>query len=50
MLSAIVIKLDGENEPVKKVKKRSVWMKPWLKKPPTSKCIPKHISETALER
>ena len=31
MLSAIVIKLDGENEPVKKGKKRSVWMKPWLK-------------------
>ena len=31
MLLAIVIKLDGENKPVKKGKKRSVWMKPWLK-------------------
>ena len=30
MLSAIGVKLDGEDEQVKKRKKRSVWMKPWL--------------------
>ena len=32
MLLAIGVKLDGEDEQVKKRKKRSVWMKPWLKK------------------
>ena len=31
MLLAIGVKLDGEDEQVKKRKKRSVWMKPWLK-------------------
>ena len=31
MLLAIGVKLDGEDEQVKKGKKRSVWMKPWLK-------------------
>ena len=31
MLLAIEVKLDGEDEQVKKGKKRSVWMKPWLK-------------------
>ena len=31
MLLAIGVKLDGEYEQVKKRKKRSVWMKPWLK-------------------
>ena len=30
MLSAIGVKLDREDEQVKKRKKRSVWMKPWL--------------------
>ena len=30
MLLAIGVKLDGEEEQVKKRKKRSVWMKPWL--------------------
>ena len=30
MLLAIGVKLDGEDEQVKKRKKRSVWMKPWL--------------------
>ena len=30
MLLANRIKLDGEDEQVKKRKKRSVWMKPWL--------------------
>ena len=30
ILLAIGVKLDGEDEPVKKRKKRSVWMKPWL--------------------
>ena len=32
MLLAIGVKLDGEDEQVKKREKRSVWMKPWLKK------------------
>ena len=31
MLSDFWVKLDGEDEQVKKRKKRSVWMKPWLK-------------------
>ena len=31
MLLAIKVKLDGEDEQSKKSKKRSVWMKPWLK-------------------
>ena len=31
MLSAIGVKLDGEDEQVKKRKKRSAWMKPLLK-------------------
>ena len=31
MLLAIGLKFDGEDEQVKKRKKRSVWMKPWLK-------------------
>ena len=31
MLLEIELKLDGEDEQVKKRKKRSVWMKPWLK-------------------
>ena len=31
MLFAIGVKLVGEDEQVKKRKKRSVWMKPWLK-------------------
>ena len=31
MLLAIGVKLDGEDEQGKKRKKRSVWMKPWLK-------------------
>ena len=31
MLLAIGVKLDGEDKQVKKRKKRSVWMKPWLK-------------------
>ena len=31
MLVAIAVKLDGEDEPVKKRKKRSDWMKPRLK-------------------
>ena len=30
MLLAIRVKLDGEDEQIKKRKKRSVWMKPWL--------------------
>ena len=30
MLLAIGVKLDGEDEQVKKRKKRSVWIKPWL--------------------
>ena len=34
MLLAIGVKLDGEDEQVKKREKRSVWMKPWLKKCP----------------
>ena len=33
MLLPIAVKLDGEDEQVKKGKKRSVWMKPWLKSP-----------------
>ena len=32
MLLAIWVKLEGEDEQAKKRKKRSVWMKPWLKK------------------
>ena len=31
MLSAIGVKLDGEDEQIKKSKKRSVWLKPLLK-------------------
>ena len=31
MLLEIELKLDGEDEQVKKRKKRPVWMKPWLK-------------------
>ena len=31
MLLAIRVKLDGEDEQGKKRKKRSAWMKPWLK-------------------
>ena len=31
MLLAIEVKLDEEDEQVKKRKKRPVWMKPWLK-------------------
>ena len=31
MMLAIGVKLDGEDEQVKKRKKRSVWIKPWLK-------------------
>ena len=31
MFLAIGVKLDGEDVQVKKRKKRSVWMKPWLK-------------------
>ena len=31
MLLAIGVKLDGEDEQVKKTRKRSVWMNPWLK-------------------
>ena len=31
MLLAIRVKLVGENEQVKKWKKRSVWMKTWLR-------------------
>ena len=30
MLLAIGVKLDGEDEQVKKRKKTSFWMKPWL--------------------
>ena len=30
MLLAIRVKLDGEDEQIKKRKKISVWMKPWL--------------------
>ena len=33
MLLSIGLKLDGEEEQVKKGKKRSVWMKPWLRSP-----------------
>ena len=32
MLLAIRVKLDGEDEQVKKRKKRSILMKPWLEK------------------
>ena len=31
MFLAIGVQLDGEDEQVKKRKRRSVWMKPWLK-------------------
>ena len=31
MLLAIGVKLDGEDEQVKKRKKKPVWMKPWLR-------------------
>ena len=31
MMLAIGVKLDGEDEQVKKRKKRSIWIKPWLK-------------------
>ena len=31
MVLAIGVKLDGEDDNVKKRKRRSVWMKPWVK-------------------
>ena len=47
MLLTIEVKLDGEDEQVKK-KKRSVWMKPWIQ---SRLCTiaQKFISGTTLE-
>ena len=49
MLLAIGVKLDGENEQVKKGKNICL-DEIMFKKPPTYKCIPKYISGTTLER
>ena len=49
MLLAIGVKLDGENEQVKKGKNICL-DEIMVKKPPTYKCIPKYISGTTLER
>ena len=45
----IMLKLDGENEQVKKGKNICL-DEIMFKKPPTYKCIPKYISGTTLER
>ena len=49
MLLALGVKLDGENEQVKKRKKICL-NETMAKKTSTHKCIPKYVSGTTLER
>ena len=50
MLLAIRVKLDAEDEKVKKKKKRICLDETMVTKPSTYNCIPKYISGTTLER
>ena len=50
MLLAIGVKLDGEDEQVKKRKKKICLDETMVTKPSTFNCIPKYISGTTLER
>ena len=50
MLLAIGVKLDGEDEQVKKRKKKICLDETMVTKPSTYNCIPKYISGTTLER
>ena len=49
-LLAIRVKLDGENEQVKKREKTNCSDENMVTKPSTYNCIPKYISGTTLER
>ena len=50
MLLAIRVKLDGEDEKVKKKKKRICLDETMVTKPSTYNCIPKYTSRTTLKR
>ena len=50
MLLAIGVKLDGEDEQVKKKGKKICLDETMVKKASTYNCIPKYISGTTLER
>ena len=50
MLLAIWVKLEGEDEQVKKRKKKICLDETMVTKPSTYNCIPKYISGTTLER
>ena len=50
MLLAVRVKLDGEDEQVKKKGKKDLLDETMVKKQSTYKCIPKYISGTTLER
>ena len=50
MLLAIRVKLDAEDEKVKKKKKRICLDETMVTKPSTYNCIPKYISRTTLKR
>ena len=50
MLLAIGVKLDGEDEQVKKRKKKICLDETMVTKPSMYNCIPKYISGTTLER
>ena len=50
MLLAIWVKLEGEDEQVKKRKKKICLDETMVTKPSTFNCIPKYISGTTLER
>ena len=50
MMLAIGVKLDGEDEQVKKRKKKICLDETMVTKPSTYNCIPKYISGTTLER
>ena len=50
MLLAIGVKLEGEDEQVKKRKKKICLDETMVTKPSTYNCIPKYISGTTLER
>ena len=50
MLLAIWVKLEGEDEQVKKRKKKICLDETMVIKPSTFNCIPKYFSGTTLER
>ena len=50
MLLAIGVKLEGEDEQVKKRKKKICLDETMVTKPSMYNCIPKYISGTTLER